>query len=91
VPESRRVPAESLSSLARVNFKKPGAPLLLIAGSNDHIIPASLVRSNHARYNRPGSITDFKEFAGRTHFIIGQDNWEEVAGYVGAWLGDLGL
>ena len=88
VPESRHVPAESLTSLARVDFRKPGAPLLLIAGSNDHIIPASLVRSNHARYQRPGSITDFKEYAGRTHFIIRQDHWEEVADDVRDWLDD---
>jgi alpha-beta hydrolase superfamily lysophospholipase len=59
---------------------------LLIAGSADHIIPAGLNRSNYARYRRPGSITDFKEFAGRTHFIIGQQSWEEVADYVESWL-----
>jgi pimeloyl-ACP methyl ester carboxylesterase len=86
VPESRRVPAGSLTGVARVDFKKPGAPLLLIAGSNDHLIPAALVRSNYNRYRRPGSITDFKEFAGRTHFIVGQEHWEEVADFVGDWL-----
>ena len=86
VPESRRVPAESLTSTARIDFRKPGAPLLLIAGSNDHIIPASLNRSNFARYRRPGSVTDFKEFPGRTHFIIGQKGWEEVADHVSSWL-----
>lgn len=86
VPESRRVPAESLAAVARIDFKKPGAPLLLIAGSNDHIIPASLNQSNYAKYQRPGSVTDFKEFPGRTHFIIGQSGWEEVADYVATWL-----
>jgi len=29
---------------------------------------------------------DFKEFPGRTHFIIGQRGWEEVAGFVVSWL-----
>jgi pimeloyl-ACP methyl ester carboxylesterase len=39
VPESRRVPRGALT--ARVDFKKPHPPLLLIAGSDDVIIPAS--------------------------------------------------
>jgi pimeloyl-ACP methyl ester carboxylesterase len=89
VPESRRVPRESLT--ARVDFKKPHAPLLLIAGSADHIIPASLNKSNYARYEKSPSVTDYKEFPGRTHFTIGQNGWEEVAGYVLAWLNDKGM
>lgn len=86
VPESRRVPRESLT--ARVDFKKPHPPLLLIAGSADNIIPASLNKSNHAKYKASSSITGFKEFAGRTHFIIGQTGWEEVADDVLAWLNE---
>jgi pimeloyl-ACP methyl ester carboxylesterase len=88
VPESRRVPAESLTSVAHIDFKRAHPPLLLIAGSADHIIPATLNRSNHARYRQSSSVTDFKEFAGRTHFIIGQTNWEEVADSVLQWLKD---
>ena len=88
VPESRRVPAESLTNVAHIDFKKPHPPLLLIAGSEDNIIPASLNKSNHAKYQGATSITDFKEFPGRTHYIIGQKNWEEVADYIAAWLND---
>lgn len=84
VPESRRVPRESLT--ARVDFKRPHPPLLLVAGSADNIIPASLNKSNYAKYEASSSVTDFKEFAGRTHFIIGQNNWEEVADYILSWL-----
>ena len=86
VPESRRVPRESLT--ARINFKKPHPPLLLIAGSADHIIPASLNKSNYAKYRSSPSITDFKEFAGRTHFIVWQQGWEEVADCVLGWLSE---
>jgi pimeloyl-ACP methyl ester carboxylesterase len=88
VPESRRIPAQSLGPVARVDFKKPGAPLLMIAGGSDHIIPAGLVRTNFTRYKRPDSITEYKEFPGRTHFIIGQEGWEEIADHVIAWLTD---
>jgi alpha-beta hydrolase superfamily lysophospholipase len=91
VPESRRVPRESLTSVAGIDFKKQHPPLLLIAGSDDNIIPASLNKTNYNKYKRSPSITDFKEFAGRTHFIIGQKNWQEVADYIIAWLNDKGV
>jgi pimeloyl-ACP methyl ester carboxylesterase len=86
VPESRRVPAQSLTKVAAIDFRSPHPPLLLVAGSNDHLIPASLNQTNYKKFKRSASITDFKEFAGRTHFIIGQPGWEEVADYVAAWL-----
>ena len=89
VPESRHVPREALT--AGIDFKKPHPPLLLIAGSADHIIPVSLIKSNYAKYNASPSIVEFKEFAGRTHFIIGQKNWEEVADYTLNWLNEKGI
>jgi hypothetical protein len=33
---------------------------------------------------RSPSITDFKEFEGRDHFVIVQENWQEGAGTVSA-------
>jgi alpha-beta hydrolase superfamily lysophospholipase len=88
VPESRQVPQESLGGIARIDFKKARAPLLLTAGSDDHIIPAGLCKTNSEKYRSSPSVTDFKEFPGRTHFIIGQTGWEEVAKYVLAWLNE---
>ena len=32
-----------------------------------------------------GSIVDYKEFPGRSHFTIGQPGWEEVADYALDW------
>jgi len=86
VPESRKVGRGALSNLAKVNFKQVRAPLLLIAGSADNIIPPSLNRTNYEKYKASPSVTGFKEFPGRTHFIIGQNGWEEVADYALAWL-----
>ncbi len=91
VPESRWVARGPLSAAARVDFSAPRPPLLLIAGSQDHIIPAALNASNCMRYRRSAGLTDYKEFPGRTHFIIGQPGWEEVADYALAWLDDKGV
>jgi pimeloyl-ACP methyl ester carboxylesterase len=85
VPESRGVPTSSLGAAGKVDFKRPRRPLLITAGEKDHIIPASLNRSNYKKYHGP-SITDFKEFPGRDHFLIGERGWEEVADYCLAWL-----
>lgn len=84
VPESRHVPRDALG--AKIDFSRPHAPLLFIAGSNDHIIPAALNRSNFRRYKAAESVVDYQEFPGRTHFIIGQDNWREVADFTLEWL-----
>jgi hypothetical protein len=60
--------------------------LLLTAGSLDNIIPASLNKTNYEKYKGSASVTDFIEFPGRTHFLIGQQGWQEIADYITAWL-----
>ncbi|MCE9645649.1 MAG: alpha/beta hydrolase [Chloroflexi bacterium] len=88
VPESRGVPISSLGAAGKVDFSRPRRPLLITAGEKDHIVPASLNRSNLAKYQIP-SVTDFKEFAGRDHFLIGSRGWEEIADYCLEWLGKI--
>jgi pimeloyl-ACP methyl ester carboxylesterase len=86
VPESRGVPIQSLTSVAKVDFKKPHPPLLITAGEKDHIVPASLNRSNYNKYKASSSTTDFMQFEGRDHFGIGEKGWEEIADYSLSWL-----
>ena len=69
-----------------VNFENNDrAPLLLIAGGEDHLQPASVNESNVKHYRKSTAVTDYKEFPGRCHFTIGQDGWEEVADYAIDW------
>jgi pimeloyl-ACP methyl ester carboxylesterase len=84
VPESRGVPTSSLGAAGKVDFKQPHRPLLITAGENDHIIPPSLNRANYRKYQGPSAV-DFKEFAGRDHFLIGSRGWEEIADYIDDW------
>ncbi|MFN8421810.1 MAG: alpha/beta hydrolase [Anaerolineae bacterium] len=70
------------------------APLLLIAGSEDHAVPEAEVRVNLSRYQRhpaAAALTDFKTFGGRMHYLIGQPGWEEIAGYIERWLESRGV
>lgn len=86
VHESRNVPRGGTTSSAQVDFKRPHAPLLFIAGEKDHLIPAALNTKNAKKYTDKQSVVEFKEFKGRTHFICGQDGWQEVVSYANQWL-----
>jgi len=98
VPESGRVFFQGAlapvnpASPTRVNFANGSrAPLLLIAGENDHVVPPAVNRRNHRAYRRSTARTDIREFAGRVHWIIAQDGWEEVAEHIAGWLDGLDL
>ena len=60
------------------------APLLLIGGGNDHIVPVAVPETAVERYSGP-AIVQYKEFHGRTHHIVDQTGWEEVADYSLEW------
>jgi pimeloyl-ACP methyl ester carboxylesterase len=87
VPESRRLYRSGLTKAAAVDFAKTRPPLLMIAGGKDHILPASLNRSNYERYAKSPSVTEFKLFPQHTHYTIvaGSHGWEEVADYALEW------
>jgi pimeloyl-ACP methyl ester carboxylesterase len=69
-----------------VNFNNDDrAPLLLIAGGEGHLQPASVNESNAKHYRNSKAITDYKKLPGRAHYIVGQDGWEEVADYALEW------
>jgi non-heme chloroperoxidase len=65
--------------------KKDRAPLLLIAGTNDHVVPKAVVEVEKEAYYGP-AIVGFKAFEGRTHGIVNQAGWEEVADFALKWV-----
>lgn len=89
IPESKLVVRDTITAAAKVDFTAPHAPLLLIAGAADHTIPASLNYSNFKRYKHKQSVTDYKLFPGRNHFVLAQPGWQELALYIQDWLGKL--
>jgi pimeloyl-ACP methyl ester carboxylesterase len=60
------------------------APLLFISGSEDHLMPPSVQHSN-ARHYKSKTITEIKEFSGRSHLMPAQSGWEEIADFALAW------
>jgi pimeloyl-ACP methyl ester carboxylesterase len=60
------------------------APLLFISGSEDHLMPPSLQRSN-AKHYKSNTITEVKEYEGKAHLLPAQEGWEEIADDALSW------
>jgi pimeloyl-ACP methyl ester carboxylesterase len=69
-----------------VNFKNPNrSPLLFIGGGDDVIVPASLSRKIFRKHQASPCLSEYKEFPGRSHYIIAEQGWQEVADYALTW------
>jgi pimeloyl-ACP methyl ester carboxylesterase len=71
-------------SASTVNFRNDTrAPLLLVAGGKDRVVPSSLVRANFDLYRGSKAETDYKEFLDQAHFTLLQET--KVADYALGW------
>jgi pimeloyl-ACP methyl ester carboxylesterase len=61
------------------------APLLFISGSEDHIMPPAVQKSNAKHYKSKNTITEVKEYEGYAHLLPAQPGWEQVADDALAW------
>jgi len=86
VPESRNVPRSTLGRSAKIDFSVAHAPLLFLAGTQDHLTPVAMVRRNATRYKAGAGQVEYREFDGRSHYICGEPGWEEVADAALGWL-----
>lgn len=86
VPESRRVGRGPLGKESEIDFGRTTAPMLFLAGEADRIIPAGLVEKVAARYRQADAATRYSAMAGRTHSLVTDARWPEVAARVEAWL-----
>lgn len=69
-----------------VNYRRDNrAPLLFIAGGADHIMPPAVNKSNAKKYRRSEAVTEYHEFAGRSHWTCGEPGWEKVADHALRW------
>ena len=78
--------SKSKSGEGHVDFEKANrAPLLLIAGTEDHVVPKSVVEKEMAAYKGP-AVVELKIFQGRTHGVVNQTGWEEIADFAVQWV-----
>jgi pimeloyl-ACP methyl ester carboxylesterase len=76
-----------LTNDTKVNYRNNlRGPLLIIAGELDRTVEASMNLANFRKFSHSKAVTDYREFPGRTHWIVGQPGWEEVADHALDWL-----
>ena len=71
-------------SATTINFRNDTrAPLLLVAGGKDRIVPRSIVKANFDLYRESKAETDYKEFPDQANFTFLQQT--KIADYVLGW------
>ena len=71
-------------SATTVNFRNDTrAPLLLVAGGKDRIVPSSIVKANFDLYRESKAETDYKEFSDQAHLTLLHET--KIADYVLGW------
>jgi len=70
----------------KVNFHNDDrAPLLILGGGKDHTVPAASTRSNFKLQQKSAAVTEYKEYADRSHYTCGEPGWEAVADHALEW------
>ncbi|HTS97243.1 MAG TPA: alpha/beta fold hydrolase [Streptosporangiaceae bacterium] len=74
-------------SPAKVNTaNRTRGPLLLIAGGQDHTVPAAITTATRKLYHKSPAVTDFRDFTDRGHSLTIDHGWAEIAQYSLDWL-----
>ncbi|HIE26042.1 TPA: alpha/beta hydrolase [Candidatus Poribacteria bacterium] len=68
---------------AKVDESKITCPVLVVAGAQDRITPASVVRKVAEKYE---AVSTYKEFSDHAHWVIGEPGWQKIAEYISEWL-----
>ena len=68
---------------SKVDESRVKCPVLVIAGKEDRITPASVVRNVAEKYK---SVSTYKEFEHHAHWVVAEPGWQDVAGYAEEWL-----
>ena len=77
----------ALHRATQVDFRRADrAPLLITAGERDRTAPAAMNRANFRAYRKSPARTDFRLFARRSHWIIAEPGWQEVADSALDWV-----
>ncbi len=68
---------------SKVNQSNVTCPVLVIAGAEDRITPASVVRKVADKYK---TVSTYKEFENHAHWVVAEPGWEEIAEFAADWI-----
>jgi pimeloyl-ACP methyl ester carboxylesterase len=89
VYESGRVACETgywlfdRHSASRVDESKVTCPMLVIAGAEDRMTPASVVRHVAKKYQ---AVATYRQFDNHAHWVVAEPGWQEIAEFVATWM-----
>lgn len=72
----------------RVDPSRRTQPLLITGGGKDRLVSPHLSRAAYRRQSKAPGRTDYVEFPDRSHFLICEPGWEEVARTALDWIGE---
>lgn len=65
---------------AKVDSKNPArGPMKIISGGLDHTVPPAIAKASFKKQRRNPSVTEFQQFEGRSHSLIFDAGWNDVA------------
>jgi pimeloyl-ACP methyl ester carboxylesterase len=68
---------------AKIDENNVKCPVLVIAGVEDRITPASVVQKVANKYR---VVSTYKEFEHHAHWVVGEPGWEKIAEFAADWL-----
>ena len=69
-----------------IRFGNPNRPpMLVIVGEKDLIADASMAKSIYNKQKKSPSLTEFKEYMGKSHWLCMEPGWEEIADFALDW------
>jgi pimeloyl-ACP methyl ester carboxylesterase len=74
----------------RVSPARRTQPLLITGGTADRLISPYLSHAAYARQRHSPARTDYRLFEGRSHLLVAEPGWEEVADVALRWIGEVG-
>ena len=69
----------------RFDESKIICPILFISSKEDRIIPSSSVKKCASKYKN----STYQEFGNHAHWIIGEQGWQDVSGYIDNWISEI--
>lgn len=86
VPTSGRIFYEAASWIGTgVHVKRRHQPLLVTGAEKDRTVDTTTSRGIYNQQKHSKARTDYKEFAGHSHYLIGEPGWEAVAKFCLDW------
>jgi alpha-beta hydrolase superfamily lysophospholipase len=68
---------------AQVDESKVTCPVLIIEGSQDRIMPVSVVRKTARKYK---AVATYQELPNHAHWLLVEPGWQEIAKDIADWL-----